>query len=352
MRKQVGIFVAAVLYYSGLVGLARWLMQQRGSHLIILNYHRASTGDLYRHLLYLRRHYRVLHLEKALEELFQPDRDKQKRQDRRTALVVTFDDGYYDMYTHAFVLARKLQVPISIFLIPGYIENKKRFWWKEGRYLAQHTQVEQVTIAERTYQLRDPAERGLLAQSIDHSLRHARSVAEREELLSRFRQVLSVPDEVAEEQEKDRSIGWEEAREMLQSGRVSLGAHTMHHPVLAYMSDANEVRYEIGECRQKLEQNLSRPVYVFAYPIGKTEHIDETAIQAVRDAGYRWAVTTLRGINTPDSDPYQLRRVASEVSRHWLVMAAETSGIWYLFSPVWKVILDKEKVSNLIKRFL
>src|SRR5216683_247369 len=72
MRKQVGILVAGLFYYSGLVGVSRWLMQRAGKRLIILNYHHASGGDLRRHMVYLRRHYRVLHLEEALEELYQP----------------------------------------------------------------------------------------------------------------------------------------------------------------------------------------------------------------------------------------------------------------------------------------
>ena len=342
MRKKAGIFVAAVLYYSGLIGLARWLMQRRGPHLIILNYHRASNGDLLHHLLYLRRHYRVLHLEEALEELYQADAYKQLYRDRRTPVVLTFDDGYHDMYTHAFALARKLQVPITIFLIPGYLEGKARFWWKEGDYLAQHAGVEQVTIEGRTYQLREPAERVLLAQSIDHRLRHAQSVAEREESLNTFRQVLAVPGNMAEQQDTDRSVSWEEVTEMQQSGWVSFGAHTMHHPVLSYLTDPAEVHYEISACCHALEQKLDRPVYTFAYPIGKTEHIGEEALQAVKKAGYCWAVTTQPGINTPASDPYQLHRLPTDVSRHWLVMAAETCGLWSVLSPVWKAILGKD----------
>src|SRR5437867_10680623 len=112
MRKHLGIVVAAFFYYSGLVKLARWLTKRSGQRLIILNYHRATGGDLRRHLLYLRRHYRMLHLEKALEELSTSKETKQKR-DRRTPLVLTFDDGYRDNYTHAFALARELQVPIT-----------------------------------------------------------------------------------------------------------------------------------------------------------------------------------------------------------------------------------------------
>src|SRR6266566_4101143 len=147
MRKQVGVIVAACFYYIGLVKLARSWMQRSGQRLIILNYHRATGGDLRRHLLYLRRHYRLLHLVEALEELYgQHHEERKSMQDRRSPLVLTFDDGYYDNYTHAFVLARELQVPITIFLIPGYIESGEYFWWKEGERLLGRTEVDQVTI--------------------------------------------------------------------------------------------------------------------------------------------------------------------------------------------------------------
>lgn len=128
---------------------------------------------------------------------------------------------------------------------------------------------------------------------------------------------------------------------MQRSGWVSFGAHTMHHPVLAYLQDGQEVMYEVSECRHVLEQHLERPVNTFAYPIGRFEHIGEDAVLAVQKAGYKWAVTTENGINTPQSDPYRMKRLLGDVTRHWLVMAAEVSGIWGLFSPLWKMVIGK-----------
>src|SRR5213083_3787190 len=113
MRKRVLTFIAACLYYSGLIKLARWWRGRSGHHLVILNYHQATGGDLRRHLLYLRRHYRLLHLEAALEELYMLPQEEKRVRDRRTPLVLTFDDGYRDNYTHAFALACELQVPIT-----------------------------------------------------------------------------------------------------------------------------------------------------------------------------------------------------------------------------------------------
>ena len=84
MRKYMLTLIAACFYYSGLVKMARWRTRkelQSRQCLIILNYHRATGGEVRRHLLYLRRHYRILHLEAALEELYTPRKDEpaQKR---------------------------------------------------------------------------------------------------------------------------------------------------------------------------------------------------------------------------------------------------------------------------------
>jgi len=263
MRRQLGIIVAASFYYSGLVKLARWHTERSWPCLVILNYHRASGGDL-------RRHYRLLHLEAALEELYTPHKQKKGDLDRRTPLVLTFDDGYHDNYTHAFALARELQVPITIFLIPAYIQSGEHFWWLEGKWLASNTQVSEVTIDDRTYYLGKTGERRALALAIDTRLRHAGSVKEREAFLASARELLGVTEGVIVEGEIERCLTWAEVHEMEESDWVSFGAHTMH------------------------------------------------------------------GTNTRQSDPHQLRRVLGDVSRHWLVMAAETSGVWHLFSPLWK----------------
>ena len=352
MRKQIGIIVATCLYYSGLVKLARWLMQHTGEkHLIILNYHRASGGDLRRHLLYLRRHYRMLHLEEALEELYGPRDKKKQGHGGRVPLVLTFDDGYYDNYTHALKLAQELHVPITIFLIPGYIESGEYFWWLEGKRLALQATVEEATMEGRTWCLKRPEERDELIQTIDARLWQCTSVAEREAFLTMVRKQLAVATTIPTAEDGDRPLTWAEVEEMEKSGQVSFGAHTMHHPVLAYLNDAAEVRGEVSECRTVLQQRLGHPVRTFAYPIGRNQHIGDTALRAVREAGYDWAVTTMSGVNTARNDPYQLGRVLGDVSRHWLVMAAEVSGVWNWFSPLWKnSLFSKEEKRQEIRQ--
>jgi peptidoglycan/xylan/chitin deacetylase (PgdA/CDA1 family) len=332
MPDWVRLCIVGCLYYSGLVKFGRWWSNRSGRSLVILNYHRASGGDFRRHLLYLRRHYRILHLEAALEELYAPDQRKIQRADRRPLLAVTLDDGYYDNYTHAFALACELQVPITIFLIPGYIESARCFWWLEGEHLTHHAQVDKVTIEGRTYHLNQPEQRNALAQAIYARACDARSVSEREAFLTSTYQALAATSPEAAEERLALPLTWEAIREMAGSRWVSFAAHTMHHPVLAYLADPTEVQFEVEQCRVVLGQQLGRAIRVFAYPLGKPEHIGDHALRCVQQAGYDWAVTTIRGFNTPQSDPYLLRRIGVNVEQHWLLVAAQASGVWGFFS--------------------
>src|SRR6266568_4154141 len=326
MRKQLGILLAACFYYSGLVKLGRWWRRRSGQRLIILTYHQASGGELRSHLLYLRRHYRMLHLEEALKELYTPPQDGKYRRDQRTLLVLTFDDGYHDNYVHAFALARELQVPFTIFLIPGYIESGEPFWWREGERLVRDSQVDVATIEGHAYHLEQLEESRALAQIIDTRARYARSVAERETFLAGTRSALGVFSSVREDEEA-LPLTWAQVREMEESGIVSFGAHTMHHPILGYMADPAEVQQEVGECRRVLEQQLGHAVRTFAYPVGKLEHISEEGLQAVKEAGYMWALTTIEELNNLQTDPYLLRRLPGDQAQHWLVMASELVGL-------------------------
>ena len=334
MYAQLRLFVAACCYYSGLAPLARWWTQRSGQKLIILNYHRASGGDLRRHLLYLRRHYRILHLQEALKELYTSDKGKQVR-DLRTLLVLTFDDGYRDNYTHAFALARELRVPITIFLVPGYVDSGDHFWWLEGERLTSHTRVDTMTIEGCTYHLKQSEERVRLARAIDIRLRQATSVAEREGFLAALREALAVSASCATEDETAAlPLTWTQIREMEESGWVSFGAHTMHHPILAYLKDLAEIRREVRECRTALEQQLGHQVRMFAYPFGQPEEVGDEASRAVCEVGYDCVLTTIHGVNTVRSNPHELRRIYTEVSRHWLMMAVETTGLWKYFSSL------------------
>lgn len=332
MRRRLLIGLAALFYYSGLVALARWWMKRTGPYLVILNYHRASSGHLQQHLLYLRRFYRIVHIEAALEELYcQHTKRIHTHKDRRTLLAITFDDGYYDNYSYAFALAQKLQIPFTIYLVPGYMGSSRRFWWLEANRLIQSSTLRRVSMDGQSYCLHHHRQRAALARVIDRRLRFAPSVQAREADLVQIRAMLNVPS-IHCTDTASLPLRWEQVEEMGKSEWVSFGAHTMHHPILACLEDRQEVQYEVQACRDILEEHLGHPIHTFAYPVGQWRHIGLTALQAVQQSGYRWALTSAYGFNTARTDPYLLKRIETDVEQHWLVVAAEAAGLWGLIA--------------------
>lgn len=115
---------------------------------------------------------------------------------------------------------------------------------------------------------------------------------------------------------KDHHVGGElkseakltdsEVEEILKSGLVELGSHTMTHPNFNSISEFDRVK-EIEESRRQLSERFNVPVTSFAYPFGIYKAGDE---KLVKQAGYTSAVTTLPGINAfPFEDAFQLKRV-------------------------------------------
>ncbi len=324
MRSRVQVLLSACLYYSGLLKLVRWWTLRSRQYLIILNYHRAE-GNLHKHLLYLCRAFHVISLETALKELYLSNEDVRQRKDRRPRLVLTFDDGYSDNYTHAFVLAEELQIPMTIFLIPGYMEMGNSFWWADRLLL--HAQVDEVTFGGHVYHLGIQEQRRALAVAIDAAMSSTTSTAEKEKILISLRKLLAVPPSLVIKEEPTSLLTWAQVEQMEKSTWISFGAHTMHHPLLANLSDSIEVQREVSESRSIIEQQLEHPVHYFAYPYGKPEQIGRSGIVAVQKAGYDYALTTISGYNTSETNPYLLKRIFTDSQQHRLVIIAKTSGI-------------------------
>ena len=99
-------------------------------------------------------------------------------------------------------------------------------------------------------------------------------------------------------------MSWDAARRLAAYG-FQCGAHTMSHPRLAGL-DAAQVRRELAEARQRLEDELDAPVLHLAYPYGS---FDAAVRREAEDAGYITACSTRASLSGPEDDPLAMPRV-------------------------------------------
>jgi peptidoglycan/xylan/chitin deacetylase (PgdA/CDA1 family) len=88
---------------------------------------------------------------------------------------------------------------------------------------------------------------------------------------------------------------------------IDFGGHTVTHPFVSRLT-AEEADWEIAECKKRIEQEIQSPVNHFAYPSGRECDFAPSSKAAVQAAGYRSAVSTVWGVNSPSTDPFELRR--------------------------------------------
>jgi peptidoglycan/xylan/chitin deacetylase (PgdA/CDA1 family) len=99
--------------------------------------------------------------------------------------------------------------------------------------------------------------------------------------------------------------GWEELRQ-LDPKTVTIGSHTMTHPILTSLDD-EETEAETRDSRFALEQRLDREVSTFCYPNGD---LNNAAVANARRY-YRSAVTTEAGRLAGTRDPHRLPRFSA-----------------------------------------
>lgn len=120
-------------------------------------------------------------------------------------------------------------------------------------------------------------------------------------------------------------LGWNEIKEMSDSGLVTIASHTMSHLWLPSMGDA-VVKWDLKASKKKLEEITGKPVDFLCYPIGAH---DERIKCLAMDAGYKAAFATNPGRFTPSDDVFAIKRVKiSRTSDNLLVFAIEASGYY------------------------
>jgi peptidoglycan/xylan/chitin deacetylase (PgdA/CDA1 family) len=98
-----------------------------------------------------------------------------------------------------------------------------------------------------------------------------------------------------------------EIQQLVASGLVEIGSHTLTHANLANLNDEQR-QIEFEESRRSLQTLTGQPIDSFAYPFGIYDVVD---VKAAANAGYTTATTTVEGIDAylPLPDFLELKRI-------------------------------------------
>lgn len=204
-------------------------------------------------------------------------------------IAVTFDDGYTDNLYSAKPLLERYDIPATMFLTSGYMEQKRDLWWDElNRLLLEPGSLPELLCLE----INGTTHRWELGTAVDYSeqqfQRYCSWRASGEEnptprhaLFHALYWLLSPLLPEVRQKVMDELLAWagfvptlrpahrianlEEVSALGKGGLIEIGAHSVTHPFLSFLPIARQ-REEIQDSKTRLEEIVGQKVVSFAIP--------------------------------------------------------------------------------------
>lgn len=243
----------------------------------------------------------------------------------RCPVVITTDDGYLDFHEVALPVFREHGLASTLFVVTGFVDGDVWMWWDRLEYICRHAPAGRPTVdvagKTLTLDLTSAAGRRAAWNDLADRCRFLPN-AVKLEALGALERALRAPVPASPPPEY-RAMSWEQLREAA-GQRVSLGAHTVSHPILSRLEPA-EARAEIVGSRDRLAAATGVAPTWFCYPQGGPADFDATVQALVRDAGFRGSYLAYQDLER-EGDPYAMSRTCVSDDRTafaWTLCGAE-----------------------------
>lgn len=303
-----------MLFHGGLLSLARLARQRHRG--LVLRYHAITDGptdvayatpeiclpvEAFRlQMAFVKRAYRPI----PLDDLITATANGGALPPR--AVAITFDDGYADNHRLAMPVLKELDLPATVYVATGTLEDGPPLWMSSVRALVFGAGGAELHVPGFDPLTLGPIEgRGAVARKLTRLLvpltdgeraeRIAAAAAQaRVDLRKALRGVM---------------LTWGQVREMADAG-WTIGAHTVTHVNVALSAPA-VAEAEIAASRDAIAEVVRAPVTHFAYPNAGGEHryFSNEVVEILRRLGFRSGVTSQPGALRPKADPFLLPRV-------------------------------------------
>jgi peptidoglycan/xylan/chitin deacetylase (PgdA/CDA1 family) len=263
------------------------------------NWCQLAAEEFARQLDYLKQHYTLLPLREAVDRLLH------RKPLPPSPAVLTFDDGFRNVFTTAYPLLERHQAPATVFLVTGLIGTRQPAWPEQLFHAVVRSPDAMVEFEGRTLSLGTAPERAAAYRQLARALK-ALPQERKEVCLETLLRALGGPHPVDLDSPL-ASLDWPEIETMHGSGLIEFGSHTHTHPILSRCR-VDRQEQELRLSRDLIRERLGR-ADLFAYPNGEAGDFTTETQQLLRDLGYVCAVATQPGLNDSTGDRYALRRV-------------------------------------------
>ncbi len=256
-----------------------------------------KASAFHEQMLFLKRYFDVMTLDEALERRCRRDNSG------KPFAVITFDDGYRGNFSCVLPIIEDLQIPIHVFVSTRATETGKVYWYDTLISLYHYHGRLEVSLEQY----------GLGKYHLKRTGNEKKNWAAMQELLTalktlapatRKRIVADTVDQMGNVPNALQMMTIHELQKLADSPLVTIGGHSHCHNILPQLTD-DDLNASLKINRNRLRKWTRQKVEHFSYPNGD---YDKRVVRAVRQVGYKSAVTTLGKHWAGDIKPFELPR--------------------------------------------
>jgi peptidoglycan/xylan/chitin deacetylase (PgdA/CDA1 family) len=249
------------------------------------------------------------------------------------SVLLTCDDGLRSSLSDMLPILQGFDLECLFFVTGASLSPTPTMLWYEELYLMfmaapEHFTLELLEIgvrAEVSQQEKRPSWWNLVTKLSQYDLNRRRT------LLARIRMQLGFSEQWDAEYRDDPvlsrrflMLSLTELHQLREAG-MSIGAHTLSHPMLSQSSQDVAWR-EISECKQNLELALEQEMWALAYPFGNSSSVTSRELEMAKRAGFKAAFLNAGGAFGRQTPKFALPRIHITADMSLAEFEAHISG--------------------------
>jgi peptidoglycan/xylan/chitin deacetylase (PgdA/CDA1 family) len=216
----------------------------------------------------------------------------------RRFVCLTFDDGYRDTLQFAYPILKAADAPFAVYVATSFADRLGELWWLAlEAVIARNDRVGLVIDGRnRTFDCASAVEKRALYDGLYWWLRARPTETEMREVVRNLAACYGV--DIATFC-KEACMTWDELAQLAADPLVTIGAHTVNHPMLAKLPEET-ARAEMDLSRSVIEAALAvRPAHL-SFPVGDPGSAGPREFRLAAGLGFKTAVTTRPGVLFPE----------------------------------------------------
>ena len=213
---------------------------------------------------------------------------------KRRFVCLTFDDGYRDTLQYAYPILKEAGLPFAVYVATSFPDRLGELWWLVLEAVIANNERIGLPIEghNRTFDCRTLAEKHALYEELYWWLRGRATDRELRDFVRNLAACYHV--EIARFC-ADLCMDWRELADLAADPLVTIGAHTVNHPMLAKLPE-QAARAEMDLSRSVIEATLGVVPRHLSYPFGDASTAGPREFELARSLGFKTGVTTRPGV--------------------------------------------------------